>query len=112
MSERYTQDFLKEYDMRHLSTLEKPKKFTESQINQAYADSIAILFNQAFAVSAEDITPEVIYYVDSMIKSLAECSKSMTELSFNLIFSAVTSIGAVKLVDSVDSLCQSQGNGY
>lgn len=72
---------------------------TKEQIQQAYADSINILFGGAVQAEAEQISEQVILDVDTMIGEIANCSKSMTELSFNLIFSVLLAIGSGKIVD-------------
>ncbi len=72
---------------------------TKEQVQVAYAKTIEILFNGAVTATPDQITPEVIKKVDTMIQEIAKCSKLMTELSFKLIYKAAMMAIINPLVD-------------
>lgn len=72
---------------------------TKKQVQEAYAKTIEILFNGAAKATPEQITPEVIKQVDTMVQEIAKCSKLITELSFKLIYKAAMMAVVNPLVD-------------
>lgn len=77
---------------------------TQEQVQQAYADTINILFGGAVRAEPEQINEQVILHVDMMVSEIANCSKNMTELSFNLIFNALLLVGSGKIATAAANL--------
>lgn len=64
--------------------------FTDEQIRQFYAESVGILFGGVLTAEPYQISDDARAQIDLMVTQIANCTKHLTELSFNLIFSAAT----------------------
>lgn len=56
------------------------------ELQQAYSDAIQILFGGVVESTPDDINDAVVDDIDTMIVSIAQCSKEITELGFKAIY--------------------------
>ncbi|MPW44753.1 hypothetical protein [Acinetobacter guerrae] len=59
-----------------------------TELQQAYANAIQVLFGGVVQANPGDVTQTVVEYVDTMMKEISSCSQSITQFSFGLIYDA------------------------
>lgn len=57
-----------------------------SETKQMYAQAVNVLFGGTIAVTADEITNEVIVLTDTMITEIANCSRNITKIGFEIIY--------------------------